>query len=83
MPPGRRLRTGGRLVLRLRRGHLRGYRRLAPPPGTAVHLLRFTYGSLQPAGPAALAAGRRTALRTFPTGGSLGTATVVTVLPER
>ncbi|MBT2410410.1 glycosyltransferase [Streptomyces sp. ISL-12] len=55
------------------------YRRLTPPPGTTVRLLWFTHGRLQP-DPAALPPGHRT---TIPTGGPLGTATVITLPPER
>jgi hypothetical protein len=61
------------------------YRRTVPPPGTTVRLILFAHGRLQP-GPAELAAlvGDRSAgTRTFPTGGSLGTATVITLPPGR
>ncbi|UGY91997.1 glycosyltransferase family 39 protein [Streptomyces gobiensis] len=58
------------------------YRRMTPPPDTKVSLILFERGRLQP-GPAALqrlVGNRDTETRTVPTKGSLGTATVITLV---
>ncbi|GGQ91540.1 hypothetical protein GCM10010251_02450 [Streptomyces aurantiogriseus] len=59
------------------------YRRMTPPPGTHVTLVLFEHGRLQPddTALARLIAGRDTTVRTIPTDGALGTATVITLAP--
>ncbi|WP_431781542.1 glycosyltransferase [Streptomyces chumphonensis] len=63
----------------------RQYRALAaPPPGTAVSLITYERGRLQPdaAELAALTEGHRTETRVIPTDGTLGAATVITLRSE-
>ncbi|MFE9658439.1 glycosyltransferase [Streptomyces sp. NPDC005955] len=58
------------------------YRRLDPAPGTRVSFIRFTRGREQPTaeGVRRLAGDHPVRTRRIPTGGSLGTATVVTLV---
>ncbi|GAP52365.1 hypothetical protein [Streptomyces azureus] len=57
------------------------YRRMHVPEGTEVSLLLFERGRLQPgeAGLKELIGGRETLVRTIPTSGSVGAATVITL----